>query len=630
MREERQLDEQEIRQRVTNYHQESISMMLTWADTDEERAAYLSDYENALAELADPSTDDWLLVRAALLHVAHSDNLQSEHNRWLGEEISTRFGTDAIDQLYVLTLYTQRDRPDPQLHFYEGYPVQHQITPREATFYYSRVALAVLVKGNEPHRAIELLEDVDSIFDPRVRYLHPGEGNGFYLERDRQRLSTLYERVGRFEDALRSETVSFTHFGRGVHPADVAVRRLKGWVAQLTESGGVSEVERCLDTIYEWLDRASEADGQERDHVGECPATTRQFWAWYYGHALGRLIAARPSLRTSLLDEIEAGEWDNCWHAAGVLFEASPPSWDKYRQRALKFYNSSEVEHRAQATGGFGLQRIRPWNSPQPPHLSPRSDLYWAMRVGFADAQSDIDGSTSVTLNDIADSVAELKAMSSGTGVRVLRTERNVESLAEDVQNRVMPNDDFWYRLLSERVPDFLPMLPLQTVEHLVGALKHKFAKEWDDCVVSLSKAVESMFHHVFAPPVLAQPGSKELKLVIPGSRNSRERNAPPDWSKIQLSVWARIFETANDGGKNAGLRSALPSAFPGVNLEAVVSLNVELARIARLRGSSAHDSPDSSEQRARKADELWSLVVAGEGGGFLANFLSALGLTRA
>ena len=76
--------------------------------------------------------------------------------------------------------------------------------------------------------------------------------------------------------------------------ADVAVRRLNGWVNQLTESGGVSEVERCLDTIYDWLDRASDADNQERDHVGECPTTTRQFWAWYYGHVLGLLMVARP------------------------------------------------------------------------------------------------------------------------------------------------------------------------------------------------------------------------------------------------------------------------------------------------------------------------------------------------
>ena len=163
----------------------------------------------------------------------------------------------------------------------------------------------------------------------------------------------LFERVGRFEDALRFTSVSFTHFGRNAHPADVAVRRLDGWLDQLSVSGGVSQVERCLDMIYEWMDKAGDVDDEERDYIGECPTTTRQFWAWYYGNALGRLLVVRPSLRESLLDEIEAEEWENCWHVAAVLVENPPGSWEHYRERALKFYNTSEIE--------YSQQGSRPW-----------------------------------------------------------------------------------------------------------------------------------------------------------------------------------------------------------------------------------------------------------------------------
>ena len=630
MQEEQQLDEQEIKRRVFNNHQENVSMMLTWVGIEEERAAYLGDYRNVLAELADPSTDDWPLVRAALLHIAHSDNLHSEYSRWLGQEISTGFEADAGDNLRYLTLYTQRDRPRPQPQLEERYPIHHQVTPGEATYYYSRAALAVLVRKDDPHRAIQLLEDVDSIFDPRVRYFHPGEGSGFSLEREMDRLPALYERVGRFEDALKITPCSFAYFGWGVHPADVAVRRLNGWVDQLTESGGVSEVERCLDTIYEWLDRASDADEQERDHVGECPTTTRQFWAWYYGHALGRLLAARPSLRTSLLDEIEAGEWDNCWHVAGVLFETTPPLWDQYRQRALKFYSSSDVEYGRQPIAGFGLPGIRPWNSTQPPHLSPQSDLYWAMRVGFADAHSDNASARSVTLADIADSVADLKTISSSTAVHVLHIERNTESLVEDVSNRVMPNDQFRYDLLRERLPTLSRMLPPQAVEHLISALRHRFAKEWDECILCLSKTVESLFHHIFEPKLLEHPESNELQLVGRGPRNSRRTYTPADWNRIQLSGWAGILRTTTKQGRNASLRSALPHAFPNADLDAVVKLNAELEKIAQLRGSSAHGSPDPEQQRAKNADEPWDLVVASDGNGIIAKFFSSLGLAQA
>ena len=69
-------------------------------------------------------------------------------------------------------------------------------------------------------------------------------------------------------------------------------------------------MERCLDMIYEWLGSAGDVDEEERDHIGDCPTETRQFWAWYYGNALGRLLVARTSLRASLLDEIDAGEWE--------------------------------------------------------------------------------------------------------------------------------------------------------------------------------------------------------------------------------------------------------------------------------------------------------------------------------
>ena len=90
MREGQQLSEQEIRQRVLSNHREHVSMMLTWVGIEEERAAYLADYNNVLSELADPSADDWPLARAALLHMAHADDLQSEYSRWLRQEISHR------------------------------------------------------------------------------------------------------------------------------------------------------------------------------------------------------------------------------------------------------------------------------------------------------------------------------------------------------------------------------------------------------------------------------------------------------------------------------------------------------------------------------------------------------------
>ena len=612
------MDEQELKQRVLTYHQEDVSYRLTRVGVEEDRAAHLGDYDNVLRELTDPSPSDWALLRAAMLHATLSESLNMEHNRWLGEEIFTRFENNAERHLYYLTLDTHPDRPSPRFDPEDRFPYHH-MTAREAAWYYSRAALAVLVSHSDPDRAIELFEELDSVLAPRIRFLLPGAEYSLYLERELERLPVLYERVGRFEDALSSTSASFTQFGQNAHSADVAIRRLDGWLNQLCQSGGVAEVERCLDVIYVWMDAASEVDDQERGHIGHCPTTTRQFWAWYYGNAVGRLLVARPSLRDSLLDEIEAGEWENCWHVAGVLFETPLDSWGEYRQRALKFYNASDIEHRREGP--------IPWGATQPPHLSAQSDLYWAIRVGFSDAHLEKTGEASAPRAGITDSLEAIRTIQSSTALHVLRSEQILEKLADDVQNRVMPSDEYWLGLLRERLPSLLGILPFPTIEHLIGALRRKFAKDWDDCSIYLCKSAESLFHEVFVPRIRECQGSNALKLVVPRPRNSPLRYSSEKWNRIPLSGWAKIIETTTEPGANTPLRLVLPQAFPDVDLDAVAKLHVDLATIAQLRGGSAHASADSNDQRSQNAEKLWELVVGGKGQGFLAEFHAALGI---
>ena len=615
---EQEMDEQELKLRVLTYHQESVSRRLTEVGIEEDRAIHLATYNNVLRDLADPAPDDWALLRAVMFHIALSESLNREHNRWLGEEIFASFKREAERRLYYLTLDTIRNRPEPRFDPKEMFPNYH-MTARESTYYYSRAALAVLVSNSDPGQAIELFEELDSIFAPRIRFYLPGSEHSLYLDRELDRLPVLYERVGRFEDALRFTSVSFTHFGWNVHPPDVAIRRLNGWLNQLSESSGIAEVERCLDMVYEWMDAASEVDDQERDHIGECPTATRQFWAWYYGQALGRLIVARPPLRASLLGEIEAGEWENCWHVAGVLFESPPDSWSEYRQRALKFYNSSDIEYREDGQ--------MPGVTILPPHLSAQSDLYWAMRVGFADAHSTNVAERRVTLSGIADSLERIETITSSSAQHALRTERNTDDLLEVVKNRVPPNHEYWYGLLQEELPGLMSRLPRATADHLVDASRHRSAKEWDNCKVALCKSVESLFVRMLVPAIQALPESKGLTLALPRGKRSARKRSPEQWDDIPMSGWVQIFRTATDGDINSALRSILPQAFPFVDMDAVVNLNVKLEAIAQLRGGSAHDSRIADDRKAGDAENLWDLVMGSNGRGFLAEFHSALGL---
>ena len=69
------MEERGNRKRVLKYHQEGVSMRLTWAGIEEERAVYLGACTNVVRDLTDSSPEDWDLVRAAMLHLAHFEGL---------------------------------------------------------------------------------------------------------------------------------------------------------------------------------------------------------------------------------------------------------------------------------------------------------------------------------------------------------------------------------------------------------------------------------------------------------------------------------------------------------------------------------------------------------------------------
>ena len=196
------------------------------------------------------------------------------------------------------------------------------------------------------------------------------------------------------------------------------------------------------------------------------------------------------------------------------------------------------------------------------------------------------------------------------------------------MNNRVTPNDEYWYELLQKDLLNLMSRLPTATVEHLIEAQRHKFAKQMDSCRVATCKSVESLFHRILVPRILELHEARGLTLAFPRGKQSPGRLSQNDWYKIQLSRWAHILRTATEGGINDSLRSVLPRAFPNVDMDAVIGLHDSLARIAWLRGSSSHDSTTPDDQKTKDAQELWDLVVGSGGEGFLAKSYSALGLT--
>ena len=357
-----------------------------------------------------------------------------------------------------------------------------------------------------------------------------------------------------------------------------------------------------------------------------CPFDTRQYWAWYYGYALGQLLASRPFLRESLFDELEAEDWNEGWPAGGVLFDNPEDSWEEYRARCLRFYHSADIEYLERGGSPFG-ERLR-YAERQPPHLSPQSDLYWAIRVGFADAHLLNGLQRSAPLGNIAEAVERVETIAGVTARHVLRTEHEMDRHWEEVRKGLPPTQEYWREELQRILNTVYDVLPEPTIRHLIKASDRDYANDPDGQRVAIGQAVESLFQELLEPRILENPTPKELILTVPQRRGQPREYSRGHWHMIQVFGWAQILSTVGAGDKNEDFGAALIKAFPNLDLGAVADINQDLRAIAELRGDAPHHSRDSEQDKAKKAEELWSTVVGGVGySGFLTRFCLAFGL---
>ncbi len=460
--------------------QQYVERLLQGTGMDEGRAAYLSNHENVLLDLPGASVDDWDLVLATAVHLVPP--YIDDHNLY------GAFSDEIAEHAERLVVETGDSRPALRLDW--GEPrLHHPFNARWSTYIFSRIVMGLLVEETDPEFAIGLHESVSTLFLPFVSDELSSVPLWLAPNLVRTRLGVLYERVGRYEDAL-SLLVPPPQIGwtqTGTDQFLPIVRNFDGWLEQLSKQDGPAETLRLLDIVYRLIQRVDGIDQKERDQLSDCPPNTRQFWAWYYGWALGRIVATKPFIRTSLLEELDAGEWSDGWPAAGILMGSPPDSWQDFRQWALRLYQMADIEYRRDG----GLPQIGiwgpSWGPPQPPHLSPQSDLYWAMRAGFADAHLELVQGPPVSLRDIADRLERVQSIVSSSALHTLRTGHGVELLRADVERGLPPADEYWEQLIHGILADSWEVLTKRTKSYLVTASTKRHAKEWDEQRVALA-----------------------------------------------------------------------------------------------------------------------------------------------
>ncbi len=612
----------------------------------EERALYLSYHNNVLKDLPNASADEWDLAFAAAAQISTYGYPGVDREK-LQEEV--------LGHIERLVSETVGDRPSLLLKT-NSLQSWYEDHPRWGTYIYSRICKAEMM-GTDHEQAIKLYEDIQALFH-EDEYIDP-ETIVFSV---REKLVPLYQTVGRYEEAmwlLLLHHYSLDYPVETLEWGDFIVDTLKDWLERLTESAEIAEVKRFLDLIIRVDDHIYEHErglyelqhrfvgliaALEEQNFASIPEDIRrffrasiieshQYWAWFYGNSLGKLLVQRPGLRQSLLEELEAGEWSEGWPAGGVLFESTPSSWDEYRQRALKLYSVTDMEYRYHEPYMIdpeienSLEHDTSSIERQPPHLSSESDLYWIMRVGFADAYIKSGAKRSASPQEFADIIDQVRGIVSSAALRTLRIDTKLEELSGEISRGLPPTEEYWREILRQVLASVYDDLPEQTISHLTMALDRRHAKDPDGQRVAIGRAVESIFHELVIDRI-KRAGEDGITIIIQQRGNTTQEHRLDGRYTFQMSEWAQILGTVGHSRDGSPFEWALNKAFSKVDVRALGRLSEDLREMSRLRGRASHHARDSAEWKTERADELWAAVVGGaDSAGFIERFCTALGL---
>ena len=348
------------------------------------------------------------------------------------------------------------------------------------------------------------------------------------------------------------------------------------------------------------LEEAEGVDEELKDSLSDCPKDTREFWAWCYGQMAGRLFIAHSYLKEAFLHEVRRSEWVEGWPVISLMVEEHV-EWSEYRRTCMALYEVADVEYKG----------ARPWNSPQPAHLSPESDLYWAMRVGFSDAHIEAaQGSAGPTPAEIGSKLDDLRQMVFASALRSMRSFQEVKRDVGSLGNAI-PTAEGARNIVAGAVgEELLETLPAKTVQHLIEAWLAKQQGRPDDARVATAKAIEAIFTRLVKERLGKHVPDLKIKVTRP-------RGAPSIYSLgkiryIHLGDWANILATLHrSDGPNSELGTAMVQSFPDVDLELLARCGPSLKEAARARGPSAHDSDSEGyDDRVSRAETLWSIAV--------------------
>lgn len=381
-----------------------------------------------------------------------------------------------------------------------------------------------------------------------------------------------------------------------------------------------------------WLDLFAEAAEilsvcQEADSSGalpnECKGEAAQFLAWKFGQIAGEFAthgrwrdgpfgASTQFIRE---DWRVIGEEFNLLRegekvsralnvVAALLCEYEPNRvWEKIREHYILMWNTSYTYQ------GTSLSE-----------LTPESDLYWAMRIGFADkmleAQQHRIIGAPVSILPTIHSIEGVKDILSAIALRELKLQQSLDEIIERQPSSKREIGQF----LEQQLNSIWVELPAKVIDTLVKAESYyKTEVNNDDAKVYFAKAVEAALNHRFVTPLIDYMQKRCWKQIEVCFLQGRETRSGEALHKLSLLEWAEIFGIISTPRVKGLADLAMPQLLEFMKqhyrwqrLPDLHPLAQSLQRIQTYRGGSAHYQEASSryEREVWKLEEMRKLVL--------------------
>lgn len=335
--------------------------------------------------------------------------------------------------------------------------------------------------------------------------------------------------------------------------------------------------------------------------LGKAGKTSSEYWAWKFGHVLGRLSHRDRIVHQNLLALCCWGDIGNNAPAIASLLLSREVSTDW--QQAHEYMRGMAM-FRSSAEHGTNVDLS---------NVSPTSRLYWAMRIGFADAM--LEKTVAVVLQ----APLTVKDLQIGTTLTYADlTQLEILNQIKKKLDRLPPSLEEIETYLLETLDDTFDGLPLQVRDHLKQAeLDFRNGTRQSNAKVEFVKTVEAALDCLFVSPIRSY--YKQSKLEWPFTELLPNGTKPEygirKWGEHFCKLAQPISQQLGNINQ-PGITRFLKENYPDLNYCELEGLGKSLQDVQKLRGSSGHyQSQFPLNKEIAQLKELRNMVLGLNGG---------------